>query len=85
MNTNTITLELYQVEALVLFEWLASLPENSTAPFCDESEQMVLWKLEGQLETLLPEVVEANYKELVAAAKLSITSADESQGSGVFD
>jgi hypothetical protein len=55
----------------VLFEWLASLDETAKVPL-DEAEQRVIWHLEGQLESLLPEVVAADYHEKVRIAKNAV-------------
>lgn len=71
MTTDMIQIALPRQEALVLFEWLASLAEKPNASL-DEAEQRVVWHLEGQLESLLTEVVLADYKERVLIAKNSI-------------
>ncbi|MFO0899817.1 MAG: hypothetical protein U0836_20495 [Pirellulales bacterium] len=47
-------LSLTRAEALVLFEWLAS--RDDTDGLTPEPEQTVLWRVEGQLEKLLPEL-----------------------------
>ncbi|TWT29622.1 hypothetical protein [Blastopirellula retiformator] len=69
---NEISLILKHEEALVLFEWLASLEEKSDSSMCDDAEQKVIWKIEAQLEKLLPDVVMEDYKDRVSAAKLKI-------------
>jgi hypothetical protein len=68
---DSIQVTLARHEALVLFEWLASLDEKSGVPL-DEAEQKVVWHLEGQLETLLTEVVAADYKDRVLIAKKAV-------------
>lgn len=66
---NDITLTVTHDDALVLFERLASLEERHLSPLLDDTEQTVVWRLEGQLESLLPDIVMTDYKERVAAAK----------------
>ncbi len=58
--------ELSRAEALVLFEWLASLDD---LPAEAAAEQRVLWRVEGELERRLAEVLAPNYDELVADAR----------------
>lgn len=67
-----VTLALNRDEALVFFEWLSSLQERADFSVYDESEQKVIWKIEGQLEKMLPDIVLKDYKERVSAAKLRI-------------
>jgi hypothetical protein len=76
MTTDSIQVALPRHEALVLFEWLASLGEKPSASL-DEAEQRVVWHLEGQLESLLTEVVLADYKERVLIAKKAILNDDQ--------
>ena len=71
LNKELIQIALAQHEALVLFEWLASLDEKSKLPL-DEAEQKVIWRLEGQLESMLPEIVAADYRERVLSAKQTV-------------
>lgn len=66
---STISIVLKHDEALVLFEWLTSLEEIHAAGMCDAAEQKVLWQVEGQLESMLPDVLLNDYKDRVAAAK----------------
>lgn len=71
VNKDSIQVTLSRQEALVLFEWLASLDEKATVPL-DEAEQRVVWRVEGQLESLLTEVVEADYRDRVLLAKKAV-------------
>jgi hypothetical protein len=64
-----ITLSLKHDEALVLFEWLASLEEKELLNMYDEAEQKVLWQIEAQLESILPDILMSDYAARVAAAK----------------
>lgn len=53
----------------MFFEWLAKLDRLGASVFRHPSEQKVLWKLEGQLESLLDEPFSPNYEELIAEAR----------------
>ena len=64
-----ISLTLKHDEALILFEWLASLEEKALHNVCDEAEQKVLWQIEAQLESQLPDILMSDYAARVAAAK----------------
>jgi hypothetical protein len=67
MNNVSVIVNLSRDEALVLFDWLSSDRERNIPP--DGAEQKVLWRLEGQLESCLIEIVQADYHEKVTAAK----------------
>lgn len=68
-----ISLTVSSDEALVFFEWLASLQDRIHAPqLWDDAEQSVLWNLESQLEPLLTAIVLPDYREQLATAKLNI-------------
>jgi hypothetical protein len=64
-----IVLELRKSEALVLFEWLASLKLGRHPNEPDEATQKLLWRVEGLLEKQLTEVVQPAYQRLVLEAK----------------
>ena len=68
MSADSIQVTLTRHEALILFEWLASLDARLAVPL-DNAEQTVVWRLEGQLESLLTEVIAPDYQERVLAAK----------------
>lgn len=74
MTPDGITLEVTKQEALVLFEWLAKVEPMGTTVFQHPSEEKVLWKLQGQLESTLQEPLTANYAELVAQARSAVES-----------
>jgi predicted DNA-binding transcriptional regulator YafY len=74
MTPNEITLKLTKQEALVLFEWLAKLEAMGTTVFQHPSEEKVLWKLQGQLESTLQEPFAANYADIVAEARKTVES-----------
>jgi hypothetical protein len=68
----TVLLRLTEAEALVLFEWLARTDNSGGAPVEDEAETVVLWRLEGQLETQLKEVLDPDYRGLVEVARRKV-------------
>lgn len=72
MEKRTVNISLNEKQALVLFEWLASLDESSAAPSSDTAERSVLWTIEGQLEKQLTAVVAPDYQEQVAKARESV-------------
>ena len=71
----TVTLQLTRAEALVLFDWLARTDAAGKVPFEDPAEELALWRLEGQLESILTEPLDANYNEAVAAARKEVRGA----------
>jgi len=77
-----ISLELSEEEALVLFEWLCQLekkqdPESSTFT----AEEIVLLRIQAQLETSLVAPFQEDYKELLRVAEqVVVTSAYSKRG-----
>jgi hypothetical protein len=65
-------LELTQDEALVFFEWLARLDEQDAFPCEDPAEQQVLWLLHGQLEKVMVEPFQENYREIIEQARMRV-------------
>jgi hypothetical protein len=57
---------------LVLFEWLSSLDSLGAAAFHHPSEEKVLWKIEGQLESVLEEPFAPNYNEILDKARKQV-------------
>lgn len=74
MTQGEILLKLSKEEALVFFEWLAKLEPMGTTVFQYPSEEKVLWKLQGQLESALSEPFAAPYADVVAEARKSVES-----------
>jgi hypothetical protein len=72
MGDDTIALTLGRHEALVLFEWLATLDSRDVGPAQDSAEAKILWSIEGQLEKLLVEPLAPNYRELLDAARKKV-------------
>jgi hypothetical protein len=70
-------LELSEDQALVLFEWLSRLDEQDALPCEDESEEVVLWALHGQLEKLLAAQFDPGYRELIAKARERVKTSQE--------
>lgn len=69
----SFTISLSHDDALVLFEWMASLEEKGAAGLTDEAEQVVIWRVEAQLEASLPDIVMNDYEARVSAAKRRVT------------
>ena len=67
-ENSPVVLRLSKSEALVLFEWLARSNETEQLRFENDAEQVVLWRLEGLLESTLVEPFLPDYKEIVARA-----------------
>jgi len=74
MAEELVALNLGRHEALVLFEWLATLDSKDGGPAQDSAEQKVLWSIEGRLEKLLAEPLAPNYRELLDAARKKVLS-----------
>ena len=72
MNDEAISIVLSRSEALILFEWIASIDPNVAPPSIGEAEKRVLRSVEGQIESRLVEVLTPDYIELLAAAKRRI-------------
>lgn len=64
-------IELNNNEILVLYELLNRINEKEDY-FEDTSEQMVLWKIEAQLDKKLLEPFMSNYSQLVEQARKSV-------------
>lgn len=62
-------LELSSDEALVLFELISRMEKLEARPWSEAGEQEVIWRIEGQLEKVLLEPFQSNYKELVSQAR----------------
>lgn len=77
MKGDTIQLSLSRSEALVLFEWLASIESKGVQSTIDEAEQVVLWGVESQLEKALHEILSPDYDKLLASAKRHVLISDE--------
>ena len=73
----SVLLTLTRAEALILFEWLARADSPDKATLVDDLTEKVLWKMEGQLEKLLPEPLAPNYKQLLAAARKEVRDTNE--------
>jgi hypothetical protein len=76
MTPEEISLTLSKPEALVLFEWLAKVEPMGTTVFQHPSEERVLWKLQGQLESTLQEPFAPNYDDLVSQARADVEAGD---------
>lgn len=77
MSTESVNIRLTRAEALVLFEWLARLDASKNLPVEDSSEELVLWRIEGQLESTLVEPLGPDYKEAVEAARKEVRGSQQ--------
>lgn len=73
-NNESITLKLTSAQALVLFEWLTKQDELGAFQFAHESEERVMWNLQGQLEKQLTEPFAEDYAAKLAAARETVAS-----------
>lgn len=65
-----IAIELTIAEALVLLEWISRIDSPSSIPADESAEQVVLWKLEEQLERVMREdPTESDYGEQIEKAR----------------
>lgn len=64
-----VALSLSVSEALVLYEWLA---REEPSHHASGAEQRVLWDIEAQLESALPMLFDADYRDQVARARNDI-------------
>ena len=69
-----ITIELSRAEALVLFEYLARTSASETPAVQHPAEEIVLDRIEGQLERTLVEPLRADYHELLASARAEVAA-----------
>jgi hypothetical protein len=72
MNPETVTIELTNAEALVLFDFLARFNESDDFRFEDGAERRVLWDIESTLEKSLVEPLRSDYNLLVKSAREAI-------------
>ena len=70
---NSVTIELSNDEALVLFELVTRLDTPEPTKL-DAAEQAVLWKLEATLEKLLVEPLKGDYDRLLQEARDRISA-----------
>lgn len=72
-NNQDINIKLLKDEALILFDFLSRFNEKETeGVFQDQSEQKVLWIIEGQLEKELVEPFMPNYSDIILNAREKI-------------
>lgn len=68
-----VAIELTLSEALVLLEWVSRVDSCGSMPPDKSAEEVVLWKVEEQLEHLLrAEPLGSDYMGLVAAARARV-------------
>lgn len=76
-DDGTVQIRLTRAEALVLFEWIARTDSAQAIPVEHSAEQHVLWRVEGQLESALVEVLQPDYKRAVDAARAAVCGETE--------
>ena len=67
-----VELTLSHDEALVFFDWLARFNSAEEKYLADQAEERVLWDLEAMLESVLVELLDPNYKQLVEKARAAV-------------
>ncbi len=72
-----VNITLTRAEAVVLFEWLSKIDAMESPPFGDPSEQTVVWRAHGQLESLLKEPFASNYAEVLRQARQEVQAGGE--------
>lgn len=72
-----VTISLNKDEALVLFEFLSRFGEENNLKIEDQSEERVLWNLCCDLEKVLVEPFQKNYRELLLKAQNNIRDTNE--------
>ena len=75
-HSSSVTLELTDEEALVLFDWLARSTGGKPAAFVDQAEQRVLWDIESMLESVLLAPISPDYNSQLAAARETVRDPD---------
>jgi len=67
--TDDVSLILKKEEALVIFEMLAGVKQESAVPIRDIAERQAIWNLVCLLESVLVEPFMPNYGEIIEEAK----------------
>jgi len=67
--SSDVTLVLRKEVAVVLFEMLADVGQQSAVPIQDAAERLAIWNLVGLLESTLVEPFMPNYNPIVEKAK----------------
>jgi hypothetical protein len=72
-ESEEINIKLTKDEALVLFEFISRFNETEHKElFQDQSEQKMMWLIEGQLQKILVEPFRPDYKEIIDNARNNI-------------
>ena len=70
---NNTSIELTRAEALVIFDWLSRHEDTGTTPG-DPAEKQALWNLNAVLERTLVEPFQADYNDIVQAARTQLAN-----------
>jgi len=71
---SSIDIKLDRKEALVLFEWLATIADKDLPVFSHEAERFVIWGIEAQLEKAMVEAFHPDYLKMLDDARRSIAN-----------
>jgi hypothetical protein len=72
-ESEEINIKLTKDEALVLFEFISRFNETDHKDlFQDQSEQKMMWLIEGQLQKILVEPFQSDYKVIIDNARNKI-------------
>jgi hypothetical protein len=74
--TSDLNINLTPTQALVLIDWLSKIDDKGDQfpIFQHEAERLVLWKIEGQIESVLAEVFAENYDDILREARQKVVS-----------
>lgn len=76
MTEANFEMTLTKAEALVLFEFLSRFKDRGKLDIVDSSEERVLWKILGTLESKLAEPFAQDYLKILDAARSSLRIED---------
>jgi len=79
MSSNSISLDLSEDQALVLFAFLTRTDKAIEKLLEDQAEQRVLWDIEAMLEKALPHLFAENYGKLLSAARERVRDETDNQ------
>jgi hypothetical protein len=72
-SENKISLNLTREEAIVLFEFVTSLNKREDLSlFQDQSEERVFWDIEASLESVMDEIFDKNYIDILLNSRIKL-------------
>ena len=72
LSDENVTIAIRKAEALVLFELLADINDQSVLELHDNADKLALARLHGRLETALVEPFARNYAQLIEQARAQL-------------